>query len=77
MTDSDTVWVASNDDQTFHSARDCQFIEKLDSDRVDEKPAELIERSRREECQMCAGNHQTRSETHDLSLYRRAKNDWE
>jgi len=76
MTD-DTVWVTSADGQTYHTEPDCQFLEKLDPDRVDDKPAELIERSRREECQMCAGNHQTRSETHDFSMFKRAKNDWE
>jgi len=72
-----TVWVASNDAQTYHTDRDCQFIKNVDPSRVFEKSAEVMERSRRTECQVCSGDHRRRAKPYDRSIYERAKSEWE
>jgi hypothetical protein len=73
----DTVWVASNDEQTYHTDRDCMIMKKLDSDAVFEKSAEVMERSRRTVCQVCSGEHRLRAKPYDRSIYEKAKSEWE
>jgi len=73
----ETVWMTASDAQTYHTDPECYILNKTDPSRVFEKSAEVMERSRRTECQVCSGDHRLRAKPYDRSIYESAKDDWE